>query len=393
MGERCGEAAAVRGDRDRARPGHAGRDLRGSGAAWAGPRDRAPWPRSPRPTRTCRRRGRAHRQRGRRDVLRGARLRAPRADRRAARRRARPRAPLVAGHAAGWRVVTDDVLSRLVIEGYLLQLNGWAGRRNFWAWTVFQELVDHQPEVAWPMLLELIRLAPDEHLDSIAAGPLEDFIARHGTPCDRRPRSRGRSEPPPPSHARRGVAERDAGFRLGPRRGPRRPNRGLDPERARLAAERDRGGYRVDAAPSCWQHRRGGCRRTIAALAIDAGRPARRPRQWESPVGLDVHLEPGVDGFSEDSPTIMRAVVETISRDRPAGLVAPEWDGVALIASTRLIRELEVLELRSRTPGYRVRLRRMSEGQAEALNDVSTFEEMLETADIDAARGRAPGDA
>ena len=104
---------------------------------------------------------------------------------------------------------------------------------------------------------------------------------------------------------------------------------------------------------------------------------------WESPVGLDVDLEPGVDGFPEDSATIMRAIVETISRDRPAGLVAPEWDGVALIASTRLIRELEILELRSRTPGYRVRLRRMSEGQAEALNDVSTFEEMLETTDID----------
>ena len=104
---------------------------------------------------------------------------------------------------------------------------------------------------------------------------------------------------------------------------------------------------------------------------------------WESPVGLDVHLEPGIDGFPEDSTTIMRAVVETISRDRPAGLVAPEWDGVALIASTRLIRELEVLELRSRTPGYRVRLHRMSEGQAEALDDVSTFEEMLETTDID----------
>ena len=225
------------------------------GAARAGPRQRragrdhrcSPGPAD--------RRGRAHRQRGGRDVLRGTRLRAPRADRRAARHGARPRASLVAGHAARrWRIVTDDVLSRLVIEGYLLQLGGWAGRHNYWAWTVFQELIDHKPEVAWPMLLELIRLAPDEHLDGIAAGPLEDFIARHGQRVIDVLEAEAAQNP----RLRRTLAgvwqNVTPGFRLGPRRGPRRPKRTLDPERARSAAERDRGGYRVAAASSCWQH-------------------------------------------------------------------------------------------------------------------------------------------
>ena len=104
---------------------------------------------------------------------------------------------------------------------------------------------------------------------------------------------------------------------------------------------------------------------------------------WDTPVGLELHLEPAVGGFAEDLSTLVRAVAEAISADRPTGIVAAEWDGVALIASTRLIRELNVIELRSRRPGYQVRLTHMSDEQVDAYDDVSTFEEMLDSTDIE----------
>lgn len=226
-------------------------------------------------------------------------------------------------------------------------------------------------------------MAPDEHLDGIAAGPLEDFIARHGTrvidvleaEAAQNPRLRRtlagvwQNVTPASVWARVEV--------LVDRTGALTPN---VPDWPLNVIE-----VVIESAPPLRAGSTDEADVAARSRLLQSMLAARRDDRatWESPVGLDVHLEPGIDGFPEDSTTIMRAVVETISRDRPAGLVAPEWDGVALIASTRLIRELEVLELRSRTPGYRVRLHRMSEGQAEALDDVSTFEEMLETTDID----------
>jgi Family of unknown function (DUF6869) len=280
--------------------------------------------------------------------------------------------------------VTDDVLSRLVIEGYLLQLGNWAGRRNYWAWTVLTTLVDERPDLAWPMLLELLRRIPDEHLDELAAGPLEDFIAQHEarvidvveSEAARNPRLR---------LALAGVWQ----------------NATPPAVWARIEALADRTGSLIPNVPDWTQNvieaaieslppPRAGSRNEAAiaarSLLLGSMTAARRDDGaiWDSPVDLELHLEPGVDGFPEHATTIIEAVVETIAADRPPGLVAPEWDNVALITSTSLVRELEVIERRGRTPGYRVKLQKMSDAQVEALNDVSTLEELLEGADVKA---------
>jgi len=51
--------------------------------------------------------------------------------------------------------------------------NGW------WAYETVAYSVHHNPEEAWPIILRLVELAPDEVLGQIAAGPLEDLLACH----------------------------------------------------------------------------------------------------------------------------------------------------------------------------------------------------------------------
>jgi len=43
------------------------------------------------------------------------------------------------------------------------------------------ELIDHEPEQAWALILALVEHASNEYaLDMVAAGPLEDLICEHG---------------------------------------------------------------------------------------------------------------------------------------------------------------------------------------------------------------------
>ena len=75
--------------------------------------------------------------------------------------------------------MTRDALASMVVDGYLAQLGGWAGD-NHWSWSIVTDLVHAKPDVAWPMLLELIARAPDGNLSEVAAGPLEDYLSEHG---------------------------------------------------------------------------------------------------------------------------------------------------------------------------------------------------------------------
>ena len=51
----------------------------------------------------------------------------------------------------------------------------------WWAWEAMREMLWHQPEAAWPVILRLIaRAENDETLAYIAAGPLENLLADHG---------------------------------------------------------------------------------------------------------------------------------------------------------------------------------------------------------------------
>jgi argininosuccinate lyase len=52
---------------------------------------------------------------------------------------------------------------------------------DFWAFEEVDDLVRHEPEMAWKMILLLLQQAPSKKaLSYVAAGPLEDLIKRHG---------------------------------------------------------------------------------------------------------------------------------------------------------------------------------------------------------------------
>lgn len=55
-------------------------------------------------------------------------------------------------------------------------------QRNWWAWDQFEKLVETEPRLAFAILGTLIDLADDEDLlGDIGAGPLEDFLRKHGS--------------------------------------------------------------------------------------------------------------------------------------------------------------------------------------------------------------------
>jgi len=70
-------------------------------------------------------------------------------------------------------------LEELIIEEYQVFLEGEAQSIN-WAWSALNDLIQGLPERGWPVLLEIIRRAPDHALDYLGAGPLEDLLRYHG---------------------------------------------------------------------------------------------------------------------------------------------------------------------------------------------------------------------
>ena len=55
------------------------------------------------------------------------------------------------------------------------------GRDNFWAFKEMDSLCSSQPELCWELILEILEIPHHESVETaLAAGPLEDLIARHG---------------------------------------------------------------------------------------------------------------------------------------------------------------------------------------------------------------------
>jgi hypothetical protein len=66
----------------------------------------------------------------------------------------------------------------------MLKMNRPHGHEDEWAADELRELLSHDDD-GWRMLLTLVRLAPDELLGQIGAGPLEDFIAEDEARAER----------------------------------------------------------------------------------------------------------------------------------------------------------------------------------------------------------------
>lgn len=76
-------------------------------------------------------------------------------------------------------------LDPIVAEADLISayFEHWRTKRSdlSWAWDEVTDTVLAGPEEGWALVLELIRAAPDDTaLSYVAAGPLEEFICKHG---------------------------------------------------------------------------------------------------------------------------------------------------------------------------------------------------------------------
>ena len=279
-------------------------------------------------------------------------------------------------------MTNDDRLSRLVIEGYLAQLHGWEGD-NHWTWSVVDELVHHRPDLAWPILLELIRRVPDDELGLLAAGPLEDFIADHGPRIIDALEAEAATNPrlcralsgvwqnatPPSVWTRVEVLmDRSVDLDAGP------------PEWFRSQID-----VAIEGAPPtrAGDDSEGEVEARARLLEATSAAKLDGPEPWDVAVFLELKLEPA-DPWPAGTPEVLLAVVEALAADRPAGLVPPSLADTAILTTARLVREARVTELRSRTPGYRLTLARMSPGQRAAFDSSSTLDEMLDRPDVGA---------
>jgi hypothetical protein len=52
-------------------------------------------------------------------------------------------------------------------------------RRNWWAMEALHRQIEKEPQEAWQSLLGLLEAADNELLETIGAGPLEDFLRAH----------------------------------------------------------------------------------------------------------------------------------------------------------------------------------------------------------------------
>ena len=277
--------------------------------------------------------------------------------------------------------MSSDTLARIVVDGYLTQSAGWAGD-NHWTWLVLEELIENRPDVAWPLLLEIVRRAPDDALDLIAAGPLEDYVAQHG---------------------RRVIGAVEAEAAANPRL--RRALAGVWPEGtpapvwSRVEALMDPP-LGEDTEPPEWVHRQVDVMvealppmhpgdvapeaLEARAALLDALEAARLdgPDPWSTPVAVELILETGEVSWGAASTDVLHAVIEAVALDRPAGLVPDRLATEGAFTAQSLVREARVTELRSRVPGYRVRVQRLIPEQVEGMDDVRDLDELLEDPDI-----------
>ena len=67
---------------------------------------------------------------------------------------------------------------------------------NFWAWKQVDRLCRDQPELCWDIILEILHTPRHESVEwALAAGPLEDLLARHGSSFIERVEAQAQSDP------------------------------------------------------------------------------------------------------------------------------------------------------------------------------------------------------
>jgi hypothetical protein len=251
-------------------------------------------------------------------------------------------------HAAGWP--TSDTLANLVLDGYLQQLDGWSGDLH-WTWTIVESLIQDKPEIAWPMLLELIARCPDGNLNVLAAGPLETFLSEHGpnvidtveAEAVRNPRMRhalalvwqlGMTDE---VWARvQALAEPGLAERL-----DREPPGGWEQRHLEVWLEGP-----IEVASAAWMDR--------FTAAVRSAKP-NGPAPWTTPVSVEVHLQTGREPIATPTVEVLATVAQALV-------------SAGVIGDTAQIREMRALDVRGPIAFCKLTVTRMSDEQVEAID-------------------------
>ncbi len=272
---------------------------------------------------------------------------------------------------------SDGDLREAIIEGFLAQSAQWAGA-NHWSWDVLTTLLTDAPRLGWPILREIVSRAPDNVLEYLGAGPLEDLLSVRGfdaiavveaealrSPKFRRALSSVYDVRMPAEVRNRWVAIvdddrralRDAGEPSAPPRHVEVRVEGRPPTRP--------GSTTADQVA-----RRG----TLLAAVRAAVAPDFEP--WSTPVGIDIRVEAGPHGDHDASAgDVLAAVIEALARDRPAGLVPLDLSGECLYVTRSLVRNAQGFDVFSHRPAYTVSVLRMVSEQVQVISDPSSYEE------------------
>lgn len=260
-------------------------------------------------------------------------------------------------------------LEELIVEEYLLFLEREPGSIN-WVWSVLGDLLTGVPERGWPLLREIVRRVPDRHLDYLGAGPLEDLLRDNGAEiidaieleAAQSPKLRLALTGLYPHAIARSVRERIVA---------------LIPDGAAdnlLALEEPNSRtVRIDVAglpptlPGSHDATEVG-RREALLDALFAGLGAGF-LPWTTPARLEVVVSPGPEGdLTASSGDILQAVIETLARDRPQGLVGADRNAAGLFETRSLIWNGEARRRHGHDAAYRVWAYQMEENELKVLS-------------------------
>lgn len=78
-------------------------------------------------------------------------------------------------------MLLDNNEIRLISEGWIEHSLTRSNEATFWAWERLDNLVRYEPEEAWKVIEAITRASGnDATLANLAAGPVEDLLAKHG---------------------------------------------------------------------------------------------------------------------------------------------------------------------------------------------------------------------
>jgi hypothetical protein len=252
--------------------------------------------------------------------------------------------------------------------------------RNHWAYGVMSSLVMDAPEIAWPILLEVIDRAPDEALGNIAAGPLEDLIGNHGFQIIDALEVEARQSP----KLRRALVGVWQGLTVESiwsrvqaliDDDAKQHWERFEPRHAERRIEWQVPGMPPTAAGSIEPEQR---KRREVLLAAFKDVTTADFRPWSTPVYVRVRIESGPAGDpSASAGDAASAIAETLAVDRGNKLVDSAYVAVGAVTTRALVREISAFDVFSREPSYSVALSKMSEEQVASISDPATFDEVL----------------